>query len=181
MAWVAFDRLARTARSGDYERPAAEWQGVADEIHSEVCAKGFDQHRNTFTQSYGSAELDASALLMGRMGFLPGDDPRLLGTIDAIQQGLGAGGLIRRYGTDTRIDGLAGSEGTFLACSFWLVQALAEAGRMDEAYETFGRLLGLANDVGLMAEEYDQKAGRQLGNFPQAYSHVGLINAARSL
>ena len=181
MAWVAFDRMATAARSDDYPGPADKWQGIADEIHAEVCAKGFDTDRNTFTQYYGSRELDASTLLLSKVGFLPGDDPRLVGTIDAVTAELGNDGFVRRYSTDSGEDGQSGTEGTFLACSFWLVEALAAAGRADQAREVFQRLLGVANDLGLFAEEYEPGQQRQLGNFPQAYSHVGLVNAALAL
>lgn len=176
-AWVAFDRMARAVREGKGEGDADRWQQIADEIHDQVCTRGFDEERNTFTQFYGSTELDASTLLMSKIGFLPGDDPRVLGTIDAVRRELADGVLVRRYSTDGS-DGFSQGEGAFLACSFWLVEALADAGRVDQAGELFDGVVALANDLGLLSEEYDPTAGQLLGNFPQAYSHVGLINAA---
>ena len=183
MVWVAADRAVRTLEEnpklhGDLEG----WRELRDEVHREVCEKGYDPERNTFTQYYGSRELDASLLLIPRLGFLPPDDPRVVGTVDAIQAELGHHGLMRRYSTDgTTVDGLPGDEGTFLACSFWLAHALHGTGRTKEACELFDRLVGLANDVGLLAEEYDPVGRRQLGNFPQAFSHIGLVNTALAL
>ncbi|MDQ0580154.1 glycoside hydrolase family 15 protein [Streptomyces rishiriensis] len=183
MVWVAADRAVRTLEdhpglSGDL----AGWRALRDEVHREVCEKGYDPERNTFTQSYGSRDLDASLLLIPRVGFLPPDDPRVVGTVDAVREELGHGGLLRRYSTDGRsVDGLPGDEGTFLACSFWLADALHMTGRAEEARELFERLVGLANDVGLLAEEYDPSTGRHLGNFPQAFSHIGLVNTALAL
>ncbi|MFD7710075.1 glycoside hydrolase family 15 protein [Streptomyces sp. NPDC059786] len=183
MAWVAADRAVRALEEdsgldGDLDG----WRAMREEVHREVCEKGYDPERNTFTQSYGSRELDASLLLIPRTGFLPPDDPRVLGTIDAIQEELGHSGFVRRYSTDgAEVDGLPGVEGTFLACSFWLADALYLTGRRKEARELFRRLLSTANDVGLLAEEYDPVAGRQLGNFPQAFSHIGLVNTALAL
>jgi len=184
MAWVAADRTVRTLEEnpelpGDVER----WRAMRDEVHREVCEKGYDTERNTFTQSYGSRELDAAVLLIPRVGFLPADDPRVLGTVDAIRAELGHHGLLRRYSTEasTAVDGLPGDEGTFLVCSFWLADALHMTGRTKEARELFEHLVGLANDVGLLAEEYDPAAGRQLGNFPQAFSHIGLVSTALGL
>ncbi len=181
LAWVAFDRMARavdkTGRDGD----AVGWRRIADEIHAEVCDRGFDSARNTFTQYYGSDELDAATLLLPKVGFLPGDDPRIVGTIDAVHEELSRDGLVRRYSTESVDDGVGGNEGTFLACSFWLVEALVSAGRTESAETLFERLLAVANDVGLLAEQYDPDADQLLGNFPQAYSHVGLINAALAL
>ncbi|WP_371672391.1 glycoside hydrolase family 15 protein [Streptomyces sp. NBC_00289] len=183
MVWVAADRAVRTREAdpslhGDLDG----WRAMRDEVHREVCEKGYDPERNTFTQSYGSRELDASLLLIPRVGFLPPDDPRVLGTIDAIRDGLGHSGFVRRYSSErTDVDGLPGDEGTFLVCSFWLADALHMTGRTKEARELFERLAGLANDVGLLAEEYDPVAGRLLGNFPQAFSHIGLVNTALAL
>ncbi|MFQ6144748.1 glycoside hydrolase family 15 protein [Streptomyces seoulensis] len=187
MVWVAADRAVRTLEeepelSGDL----AGWRELRDEVHREVCEKGYDPRRNTFTQSYGSRELDAALLLIPRVGFLPPDDPRVVGTIDAVRAELGEGGLVCRYSTDTAaVDGLPGGEGTFLVCSFWLADALHMTGRTKEAEELFEHLVGLANDVGLLAEEYlvddGTGAGRQLGNFPQAFSHIGLVNTALAL
>ncbi|WP_338899012.1 glycoside hydrolase family 15 protein [Streptomyces sp. TG1A-60] len=188
MTWVAVDRAVRTLEddpelSGDLDG----WRALRDEIHREVCERGYDADRNTFTQSYGSRELDAALLLIPRMGFLPPDDPRVIGTVDAIREELCHEGFVRRYSTDrltaatTSVDGLPGGEATFVVCSFWLADALHMTGRTAEAHEMFERLVGLVNDVGLLAEEYDPVAGRQLGNFPQAFSHVGLVGTALAL
>ncbi|NED36196.1 glycoside hydrolase family 15 protein [Streptomyces sp. SID8499] len=187
MVWVAADRAVRTLEEEPELRgDLAGWRALRDEVHREVCEKGYDPRRGTFTQSYGSRELDAALLLIPRVGFLPPDDPRVTGTIDAVRAELGEGGLVRRYSTDTAaVDGLPGGEGTFLVCSFWLADALHMTGRTKEAEELFERLVGLANDVGLLAEEYlvddGSGAGRQLGNFPQAFSHIGLVNTALAL
>ncbi|MCX5419845.1 glycoside hydrolase family 15 protein [Streptomyces sp. NBC_00078] len=183
MVWVAADRAVRALE----ENPRLEgdldgWRALRDEVHREVCEKGFDRERNTFTQYYGSRELDAALLLIPRVGFLPPDDSRVLGTIDAVREELSHGGFLRRYSTDeTTIDGLSGEEGTFLVCSFWLAVGLHKTGRKKEARELFERLLGLANDVGLLSEEYDPVGDRLLGNFPQAFSHVGLVHTALAL
>ncbi|WP_439947809.1 glycoside hydrolase family 15 protein [Streptomyces sp. BBFR109] len=187
MVWVAADRAVRTLEEEPELRgDLAGWRALRDEVHREVCEKGYDPRRGTFTQSYGSRELDAALLLIPRVGFLPPDDPRVTGTIDAVRAELGEGGLVRRYSTDTAaVDGLPGGEGTFLVCSFWLADALHMTGRTKEAEELFERLVGLANDVALLAEEYlvddGSGAGRQLGNFPQAFSHIGLVNTALAL
>ncbi|MCS0637263.1 glycoside hydrolase family 15 protein [Streptomyces sp. LP05-1] len=183
MAWVAADRAVRTLEA-DPSLPGdpARWRAMRDEVHREVCEKGYDPERNTFTQSYGSKELDAATLLIPRVGFLPPDDPRVVGTVDAVREELSHDGFIRRYTTDgSRVDGLPGDEGTFLACSFWMVDALRLTGRTKEARELFERLLSLTNDVGLLAEEYEPVSGRQLGNFPQAFSHIGLVSSAIAL
>ncbi|MFI1012099.1 glycoside hydrolase family 15 protein [Streptomyces sp. NPDC020965] len=184
MAWVAADRAVRTLESdptlrGDVRR----WRAMRDEVHREVCEKAYDPARNTFTQYYGSAELDAATLLIPRVGFLPPDDPRVIGTVDAVRAELGTpGGLVRRYSTSgVTVDGLPGDEGAFLACSFWLADALRMTGRGKEARELFERLLALRSDVGLLAEEYDPVSGRQLGNFPQAFSHIALVTTALAL
>ncbi|MYX31323.1 glycoside hydrolase family 15 protein [Streptomyces sp. SID8381] len=187
MVWVAADRAVRTLEEEPELRgDLAGWRALRDEVHREVCEKGYDPRRGAFTQSYGSRELDAALLLIPRVGFLPPDDPRVTGTIDAVRAELGEGGLVRRYSTDTAaVDGLPGGEGTFLVCSFWLADALHMTGRTKEAEELFERLVGLANDVGLLAEEYlvddGSGTGRQLGNFPQAFSHIGLVNTALAL
>jgi GH15 family glucan-1,4-alpha-glucosidase len=155
---------------------------MRDDIHREVCEKGFDPARGTFTQSYGSKELDAAVLLIPRVGFLPPDDPRVVGTVDAVWRELGSGPLVRRYTPDANhVDGLPGREGAFLVCSFWLADALRMTGREKEARELFERLLGLCNDVGLLSEEYDPVTGQHLGNFPQAFSHIGLVTTALAL
>ncbi|CAL9321872.1 MULTISPECIES: glycoside hydrolase family 15 protein [Streptomyces] len=186
MVWVAADRAVRTLElhpelDGDLDG----WRALREEVHREVCEKGYDPERNTFTQSYGSRELDAALLLIPRVGFLPPDDPRVIGTIDAVRKELDHGGFLRRYSTtdsdQADVDGLPGSEGTFLVCSFWLADALHMTGRTREARQLFERLMGLANDVGLLAEEFDPVTGRQLGNFPQAFSHIGLVNTALAL
>ncbi|MEU6178248.1 glycoside hydrolase family 15 protein [Streptomyces coeruleorubidus] len=186
MVWVAADRAVRTLeRHPELDGDLDGWRALRDEVHREVCEKGYDPERNTFTQSYGSRELDAALLLIPRVGFLPPDDPRVLGTIDAVRKELDHGGFLHRYSTtdsdQAEIDGLPGSEGTFLVCSFWLADALHMTGRTKEARELFERLVGLANDVGLLSEEFDPVSGRQLGNFPQAFSHIGLVNTAMAL
>ncbi len=183
MAWVAADRAVRTLEA-DRSLPGEpdRWRALRDAIHADVCAKAYDPVRNTFTQSYGSAGLDAATLLIPRVGFLPPDDPRVVGTVDAVRAELTHEGFLRRYTPDSRaIDGLPGREGTFLVCSFWLADALRMTGRREEARELFERLVRLTNDVGLLAEEYDPVSGRQLGNFPQAFSHVGLVGTALAL
>jgi GH15 family glucan-1,4-alpha-glucosidase len=184
MAWVAFDRALTLAEDGVLPtEPMDRWRHVRDEIHAEVCEKGFDPGLNSFTQFYGSKLLDASLLMLAPVGFLPPEDSRIAGTVAAIQQGLVTDGLVRRYETDTdeEVDGLEGTEGVFLMTSFWLADNLALLGRRDEAKEMFDRLCALCNDVGLLSEEYDPKAGRLVGNFPQAFSHVALINTAANL
>jgi GH15 family glucan-1,4-alpha-glucosidase len=175
MAWVAFDRMVRSHREFGLPGDVDLWEARRDEIHAEVCAQGFDAKRNTFVQSYGSTELDASLLLIPRVGFLPGDDPRVAGTVDAISRDLTEDGFVLRYRTGASDDGLPGSEGVFLACSFWLVDALHAIGREREAVDLFERLLTLRNDVGLFSEEWDPKSRRQLGNTPQAFSHFPVI------
>ncbi|MEV7546455.1 glycoside hydrolase family 15 protein [Streptomyces sp. NPDC089915] len=183
MAWVAADRAVRTLEAapempGDVDR----WRTMRDEVHRDVCEHGYDPERGTFTQYYGSRELDAATLLIPRVGFLPPDDPRVIGTVDAVRAELGSSGLVRRYSTEgPSVDGLPGDEGAFLACSFWLADALHLTGRPKEARALFERLLAVRNDVGLLAEEYDPASGRQLGNFPQAFSHIGLVNTALTL
>ncbi|MFE5731349.1 MULTISPECIES: glycoside hydrolase family 15 protein [unclassified Streptomyces] len=183
MAWVAADRAVRTLES-DPSLPgdAARWRAMRDDIHAQVCARAYDPVRNTFTQSYGSRELDAATLLIPQVGFLPPDDPRVVGTVDAVMAELTHDGYVRRYSADsTAVDGLPGQEGTFLVCSFWLADALRMTGRPEEARVLFERLVALVNDVGLLAEEYDPATGRQLGNFPQAFSHIGLVGTALAL
>ncbi|GCD46850.1 glucoamylase [Streptomyces paromomycinus] len=185
MTWVAVDRTIKLIESGDVDGPLDRWRQLRETIHREVCAKGYDPQRNTFTQSYGSKELDASLLLIPQMGFLPPDDKRVIGTIEAIQRELGTeDGFILRYptsGDDAGVDGLEGDEGAFLACSFWLADDLAMIGRVEEARILFEKLLALRNDLGLLAEEWDSKLQRQVGNFPQAFSHVPLIDTALRL
>ncbi|MEN2418261.1 glycoside hydrolase family 15 protein [Streptomyces rimosus] len=185
MTWVAVDRTIKLIESGDVDGPLDRWKQLRETIHREVCEKGYDKERNTFTQSYGSRELDASLLLIPQMGFLPPDDKRVIGTIEAIQRELGTeDGFILRYptsGEDAGVDGLEGDEGAFLACSFWLADDLAMIGRVEEARILFEKLLSLRNDLGLLAEEWDSRLQRQVGNFPQAFSHVPLIDTALRL
>lgn len=181
MAWVAADRMVKGVRDFGLPGPVERWEALRDTIHREVMANGFDPVRNTFVQSYGQPELDASLLLIPRVGFLPPDDPRVVGTIDAIQRELTDDGFVLRYRPADSDDGLPGDEGVFLACSFWLVQALLGAGRAAEATELFERLLELRNDVGLLSEEWAVGAKRQLGNTPQAFSHFALVTSALEL
>jgi GH15 family glucan-1,4-alpha-glucosidase len=183
MAWAGMDRGINAVERFGLDGPVERWRAVAAQIKDEVCTRGFDPARNTFTQFYGSTGLDASLLLLPRVGFLPWDDPRVVGTVEAVQRELAEDGFVRRYdpSADGGVDGLPGSEGTFLICSFWLVDALAGIGRVAEARELFERLLALRNDVGLLAEEYDVAAERLIGNFPQAFSHLGLVSAAQRL
>ena len=180
MAWVAFDRAIKAIEQTQVEGPLSRWRAIRDAIHTEVCSRGFDSSQNTFTQAFGTRHLDASLLLIPQVGFLPIDDPRVTGTIAAVERELVHHGLVLRYRTEGQ-DGLPPGEGAFLACSFWLADAYALSGRTEEAHRLFTRLLSLRNDVGLLAEEYDPVAGRQLGNFPQAFSHVGLVNTAYNL
>jgi GH15 family glucan-1,4-alpha-glucosidase len=183
MAWAGFDRAVAAVEQHGLDGPVDRWRGIRDAIHAEVCERGFDPARNTFTQFYGSAGLDAALLLLPRVGFLPWRDPRVVGTVEAVRRELCTDGFLLRYRPqhDDHVDGLPGGEGAFLACTFWLVDALHNTGRTAEAEETFARLLDLRNDVGLLSEEYDPAAGRQLGNTPQAFSLVGLVNSARQL
>ena len=185
MAWVAVDRTIKLIESGDVDGPLDEWRTLRDDIHRDVCERGYDKERNTFTQFYGSKELDASLLLIPQVGFLPPDDKRVIGTIEAIQRELSTpDGFVLRYpttGDEIGVDGLEGDEGAFLACSFWLADDLAMIGRVDEARRLFDKLLSLRNDVGLLAEEWDPRRKRQIGNFPQAFSHVPLIDTALRL
>jgi GH15 family glucan-1,4-alpha-glucosidase len=181
---VAMDRAVKSVEQFGYKGPVERWRQVRDEIHREVCQHAYDPDRKTFTQSYGSRELDASLLLIPLVGFLPPTDPRMLGTIAAIERELLQDGFVLRYPTGPEgeaVDGLPGREGAFLACTFWLADNYALVGRLEDARRLFQRLLDLRNDVGLLAEEYDPAAGRQLGNFPQAFTHVPLINTAMHL
>jgi GH15 family glucan-1,4-alpha-glucosidase len=181
MAWLAFDRAIALARRFKLDGPLRRWEQVRAQIHDEILNRAWDPQRRTFTQSYGSAALDAGALTVGLVGLLDPADDRFTTTIDAVRRELGHDGFISRYSTDATDDGLSGSEGQFLACSFWLVEALALNGRQTEARELFERLLALRNDLGLYAEEYDVARRRQVGNFPQAFTHLALISAARVL
>ena len=181
MAWVAFDRAIRSAEEFGLEAPLDEWRATRDTIHAQVCAQGFDTAQNSFVQSYGATALDASTLLIAIVGFLPASDSRIIGTVNAIEKNLLRNGLVLRYDTSGQTDGLPPGEGAFLACSFWLADSYALLGRTEDARILFERLLSLRNDVGLLAEEYDMGMKRQLGNFPQALSHLALINTARTL
>ena len=181
LAWVAADRAVKTVERLRLDGPVDRYRRLRDDIHADVCAKGYDADRQTFTQSYGSRSLDASLLLIPQVGFLPPEDERVRGTLRAVQRDLAEDGLVRRYDTQDRVDGLPGDEGAFLACSFWLADALVLDGQLDAGRQLFERLLGLRNDVGLLAEEYDVGLGRQLGNTPQAYSHLALVNSALNL
>jgi GH15 family glucan-1,4-alpha-glucosidase len=182
MAWVAFDRAANELEAQAFHESGRRWREIADEIHAEVCERGFDRDLNSFVQAYGSKRLDASLLLIPIVGFLPPEDPRVRGTLRAIEERLLIDGeFVLRYETEYSRDGLPAGEGAFLACSFWLVHNYILQGRYAEALKLFARLLARCNDVGLLAEEFDPLTGRMLGNFPQAYSHVGLINCALSL
>jgi GH15 family glucan-1,4-alpha-glucosidase len=181
MAWVAFDRAIKVAGLTHANAPVERWQKVRAKIHDEVCSQAYNEKLGSFVQSYGSDQLDASLLLMPMTGFLPADDPRVTGTLKAIERTLMSGGLVLRYNTVESSDGLPPGEGVFLACSFWMVGALKRQGRDADAKKLFQRVLSLANDVGLLAEEYDTGARRLVGNFPQALSHIALVNAAFTL
>ena len=184
MAWVAFDRAAKIAeKTGRTDVPVGRWRTLADQVKSEVCEKGFDTEKNSFVQYYGSDQLDSSLLMLARVGFLPPDDPRIIGTVDAIQRELLVDGFVQRYPTsdDDSVDGLPAGEGTFLMTTFWLVDNLALIGREQEARKLFERLRGLQNDVGMFSEEYDTQAKRLIGNFPQAFSHLAFIVSASHL
>jgi GH15 family glucan-1,4-alpha-glucosidase len=181
MAWVAFDRAVKMMERFSLEGHLERWRRIRSDIHSEVCREGFDAGRNAFVQHYGSTDLDASLLLIPLVGFLPHDDPRVRGTVEAIESALMIDGLVQRYATETGVDGLPAGEGVFLPCSFWLVDNLALLGRRADAVALFERLVSLCNDVGLLAEEYEVRERRLLGNFPQALTHVALINSARIL
>jgi GH15 family glucan-1,4-alpha-glucosidase len=182
MAWVAFDRAIRSAQEFGLDAPdIGRWRRVRDTIHREVLNRGFDRDKNSFVQSYGSSDLDASLLLLPIVGFLAPDDPRVVGTVTAVERELLDHGLVLRYRTDKGTDGLPSGEGAFLACSFWLADNYVLMGRKDDARALFERLIALRNDVGLLAEEYDPVGNRQLGNFPQAFSHLALVNTAYNL
>ncbi len=181
MAWLAFDRAVKDARQFKLEAPVERWSALRDTIHAEVCSKAFDAKQGAFVQHYGSTDLDASLLMMMQVGFLPPTDPRLRGTVEAIEKHLMSDGFVARYPSASGVDGLPAGEGAFLPCTFWLADNLALMGRRAEARKVFERMLAICNDVGLLSEEYDPGARRMLGNFPQAFSHVGLVNTARNL
>jgi GH15 family glucan-1,4-alpha-glucosidase len=181
MAWVAFDRAIKTAETFGLSGPVDHWRAVKNLIHAEVCERGFDRERGCFVQAFGSKQLDASLLMLPSTGFLPPGDPRVRATIEAIEHDLMPDGFVLRYDTRHTDDGLPAGEGVFLACSFWLADAYVLLGRLDEARRLFERLLALRNDVGLLSEEYDTRTCRQVGNFPQAFSHVAIVNTAHNL
>jgi GH15 family glucan-1,4-alpha-glucosidase len=184
MAWVAFDRAVRIAEGASLEAPVDRWKRMREELRDEICREGFDAERNTFTQYYGSRELDASLLIIPATGFLPPDDPRVIGTVEAVRRELLRDGFVYRYSTGAEegaVDGLPGKEGAFLPCSFWLCDALEAIGRHDEAVDLFERLLAVGNDLGLLAEEYDPQAKRMVGNFPQAFTHLAVVTTAHRL
>jgi GH15 family glucan-1,4-alpha-glucosidase len=181
MAWVAFDRAVKAVEQFALDGPVERWRALRADVHDEVCRKGYDAGRNTFVQSYGSKELDASLLMIPLVGFLPADDPRMIGTVEAIARELGRNGFIDRYKSASAVDGLPPGEGSFLPCTFWLADNYALQGRGEEARRIFEQLLAIRNDVGLLAEEYDSENHRMLGNLPQAFSHVAQINSAYTL
>ncbi len=181
MVWVAMDRGLRAVRDHGFEGPTQKWEKVRDEVREEVLTKGFNEEIHSFTQHYETTEVDASLLVLPITGFIEADDPRFVGTVERIEAELMREGLVLRYRATSDADGLDGDEHPFLICNFWLVRAYACMGRLDDATELFERLLSLRNDVGLMAEEYDVERGRAMGNFPQAFSHLGLVQAAIAL
>jgi GH15 family glucan-1,4-alpha-glucosidase len=181
MAWVAFDRAVLLAEQLHYEAPLERWKSIRDAIHKEVCERAFNKRRKCFVQAYGSDHLDAALLLMPEVGFLPGSDRRVKATVRAIERELMPHGLVERYDTKKACDGLPPGEGVFLACSFWMVSCLKAIGRRRDARKLFEKLLHLTSDLGLLAEEFDPEHNRMVGNFPQAFSHIALVNAAFSL
>jgi GH15 family glucan-1,4-alpha-glucosidase len=181
MAWVAFDRAVRAVEKHGFEGPVDKWRAARDDVHAEVCDKGWNPDVKAFTQYYGSDQLDASLLMIPIIGFLPADDQRVVGTVDAVQRELMRDGFVLRYQNASGVDGLPGTEGAFLPCTFWLADCLRLMGRTDEAREILNRLVALSTDLGLLSEEYDSTSRRLIGNFPQAFTHVGLINSARGL
>jgi GH15 family glucan-1,4-alpha-glucosidase len=181
MAWVAFDRAVRTIEEYGLKGDLDRWRAVRDQIHEEVCREGFDEKLGSFTQFYGSGTLDASLLLIPLVGFLRCGDPRVRGTIEAVRRELTWDGLVLRYRSEEHVDGLPAGEGVFLPCSFWLVDCLELIGEHDDAHALFERLLGLRNDLGLISEEYHPGTKRLLGNFPQAFTHLELVNSAFNL
>ena len=183
LAWVAFDRSIAIVEHSDGARegPVDKWRAIREEIHADVCERGYNEELGAFVQSYDDTRLDASVLMIPLVGFLPADDPRVLSTIEVLRRDLTVDGLVRRYQPDGDVDGIGEPEGVFLACSFWMVDALSAIGDHDAAGELFDHLLGLANDVGLFAEQYDPRNRRMLGNFPQAFTHLALVDAAEDL
>lgn len=181
MCWVAFDRAVKSCEHFGLDGPVDRWRAIRDAIHADICSHGYDPGRNTFVQHYGGTALDAALLLIPQVGFLPVDDPRVAGTVAAIERELLRDGLVLRYSTDEVDDGIGGEEGAFLACSFWLADAYVMLGRTGDGAQLFERLMGLANDLGLLAEQYDSSRRRLVGNFPQGFSHIGLVNTAFNL
>ncbi|MGA2850095.1 MAG: glycoside hydrolase family 15 protein [Terracidiphilus sp.] len=181
MAWVAFDRAVLLAERMHYEAPIDKWKAIRETLHTEICVKAFNKRKKCFVRAYGSSQLDASLLLMPVVGFLPGSDPRVKSTVEAVERELVSDGFVRRYNTAMSNDGLPPGEGVFLACSFWMVSSLKAIGRIRDAKALFHRLLKLTNDLGLLSEEYDVHGKRFVGNFPQAFSHIALVNAAFDL
>jgi GH15 family glucan-1,4-alpha-glucosidase len=181
MVWVAFDRAIKAVERQWLQGPVETWRELRGKVHAEVMSRGYNTEKGCFTQHYDTTEVDASLLLLPTVGFLPANDPRFLRTVQAVEQELLRDGLVLRYRTDAGLDGLPGDEHPFLACSFWLVTAYAMTGRLDEGHGLMRRLLALANDVGLLSEEYDPIDDRMVGNFPQAFSHLALIGAANAL
>jgi GH15 family glucan-1,4-alpha-glucosidase len=181
MAWVAFDRAVADVEKFGLDGPVDRWRSIRDQIRNEILDRGFHRKRNAFVQFYGSDVPDASLLMLPSLGFIDANDPRMAGTVAFIRKELASNGFIRRYPTNPEIDGLPPGEGSFLLCTFWLADVLALQNQYDEAAELFEKLLALRNDVGLLAEQYDPLTQRQVGNFPQAFSHIGLINTARNL
>ena len=181
MAWAAVDSAVRDAEAFGLETPLERWRALRERMHQVICERGVDPKRNCFTQSFGGPEMDASLLLIPQVGFLPADDPRIVATVKAIEQELLVDGFVLRYRTEAGGDGLPPGEGAFLPCSFWLARVYWQQGRQEDARALFDRLLALCNDIGLLSEEFDPKAKRQVGNFPQAYSHLALVGTALEL
>jgi GH15 family glucan-1,4-alpha-glucosidase len=181
MTWVAFDRAVKSAEKFGFDAPIEQWRNLRDIIHRDVCEKGFDRNLNSFVESYGSQLLDASILLMPAVGFLPPDDPRVRGTLEAIEKYMMRGGFVLRHDPREPVDQSQPIEGAFLACTLWLADAYVLAGDIDKAQALFDRVVAIANDLGLLSEEFDTSAGRQSGNFPQALTHIALINTAHNL
>jgi GH15 family glucan-1,4-alpha-glucosidase len=181
MAWVAVDRMIKTVERFGLQGPVEQWRALRETMRQEILHKGFDRQRNTFVQYYGGKDLDASLLMIPLVGFLPASDPRVKGTVEAIERELVIDGFVLRYPTKEHVDGLPPGEAAFLACTFWLADNFAMLGRHDDSLKLFERLLDLRNDVGLLSEGYDPRKRRLLGNFPQAFSHISLVNTASNL
>jgi GH15 family glucan-1,4-alpha-glucosidase len=181
MAWVAVDRAVKEVEAVGFDGPVERWKALRGEMHAEIGSKGFDVQRNTFVQSYGSNKVDAALLMLPLVGFLPPSDPRCLGTVRAVEQDLLVEGFVQRYKPDVDVEGVSGHEGVFLPCTFWLADCYALTGRRDEAQNLLETLLAIRNDVGLLSEEYDPAEKRLPGNFPQAFTHVSLVNTVHGL